>query len=55
MSRKLTIPPAAEEDPAAFEILRVWGAKNEQHVTIFWDLWDDPSTSESCWPIWRAT
>jgi hypothetical protein len=44
MSRELTIPPAAEEDPAAFEILQVWGAKNEQHVTIFWDLWDDPST-----------
>ena len=44
MDRELTIPPAVEEDPSAFEILRVWGAKGEQHVSIFWDLWDDPST-----------
>ncbi len=44
MPRELTIPPAAEEDPSAFEILRVWGAKREQHVTIFWDLWKDPAT-----------
>jgi hypothetical protein len=40
----MIIPPAAEEDPAAFEILRVWGAKGTQHVSIFWDLWDDPAT-----------
>jgi Domain of unknown function (DUF5076) len=44
MGRELTIPPAAEEDPSAFEILRVWGANREQHVTLFWDLWDDPAT-----------
>ena len=44
MKRELEIPPAAEEDPSAFEIVRVWGAKREQHVTIFWDLWDDPAT-----------
>src|SRR5689334_19484653 len=44
MAREMMIPPAAEEDPAAFEILRVWGAKGVQHVSIFWDLWDDPAT-----------
>lgn len=44
MNRELTVPPAAEDDPKAFEIVRVWGAKGAQHVTIFWDLWDDPST-----------
>jgi hypothetical protein len=38
------IPPAAEDDPKAFEILRVWGARGQQHVTIFWDLWDTPET-----------
>jgi hypothetical protein len=44
MDRELMIPPAAEDDPKAFEILRVWGAHGEQHVSIFWDLWDDPAT-----------
>ncbi len=31
---ELIIPPAALNDPNAFEILRVWAAKQEQHVTI---------------------
>ena len=44
MGKELLIPPAAEDDSAAFEILRVWGARGEQHVSIFWDLWDDPAT-----------
>ena len=44
MKKELEIPPAAEDDPQAFEILRVWGAKREQHVSISWDLWDDPAT-----------
>jgi hypothetical protein len=44
MPRELNIPPAAEEDPTAFEIVRVWGAKREQHVSLFWDLWEDPAT-----------
>jgi hypothetical protein len=43
MTRELEIPPAAEEDPSAFEIVRVWGAKREQHVSLFWDLWEDPA------------
>jgi Domain of unknown function (DUF5076) len=28
------IPPAAQKDPEAFEILRVWAANGEQHVSI---------------------
>jgi hypothetical protein len=32
--RELIIPPAAEADPQSFEILRVWAADGEQHVTI---------------------
>lgn len=44
MDRELMVPPAAEDDPKAFEILRVWAARGQQHVTIFWDLWDDPAT-----------
>ena len=44
MNRELMIPPAAEEDPKAFEIVRVWGAGGVQHVSLNWDLWDDPAT-----------
>jgi hypothetical protein len=32
--RELQIPPAAVEDQQSFEILRVWAAFQEQHVTI---------------------
>lgn len=32
--RELAIPPAALKDKEAFEILRVWAAFEEQHVTI---------------------
>lgn len=35
---ELIIPPAAKEDPNAFEILRVWAANDEQHVTIHSEL-----------------
>ena len=44
MERELTVPPAAEDDPKAFEILRVWAAGGQQHVSLFWDLWDDQAT-----------
>lgn len=37
------IPPAAEDDPKAFEIVRVWGAHGKEHVSLFWDLWVDPA------------
>jgi len=33
-NKELLIPPEAIEDPDSFEILRVWAAKGEQHVTI---------------------
>ena len=32
--RELQIPPAATEDDESFEIIRVWAAIEEQHVTI---------------------
>lgn len=32
--RELLRPPATDEDPDSFEILRVWAADGEQHVTI---------------------
>jgi len=36
--KALVIPSAALEDPNSFEILRVWAAKDEQHVSICPDL-----------------
>jgi hypothetical protein len=35
---ELIIPPAAQKNPKAFEILRVWAANGEQHVTIHSEL-----------------
>jgi Domain of unknown function (DUF5076) len=35
---ELIIPPAAQKDPEAFEILRVWAANGEQHITIHSEL-----------------
>ncbi|HEY4197487.1 MAG TPA: DUF5076 domain-containing protein [Mucilaginibacter sp.] len=32
--RELVIPPAALKDKDSFELLRVWAAFEEQHVTI---------------------
>lgn len=39
----LLIPPAAESDPNARELLRVWAANGKQHVTLATGLWDDPA------------
>jgi hypothetical protein len=35
---ELIIPPEAQKDPKAFEILRVWATNGEQHVTIHSEL-----------------
>lgn len=40
---ELLIPPAALEDKNSFEILRVWAANGEQHVSIRSDLNGDAS------------
>ena len=41
--RELVIPPAALADPAsAFEIIRVWAAGGQQHVTIETELQGGP-------------
>lgn len=40
---ELMIPPAVNEDQEAFEILRVWASKGEQHVTIHSGLNGDAS------------
>lgn len=39
---ELLIPPAAEEDPKAIEVIRVWVAKGGQHVSLNPLAWKDP-------------
>jgi len=39
---ELLIPPAAEEDPKAMEVIRVWVAKGGQHVSLNPLIWKDP-------------
>jgi hypothetical protein len=42
-SDQLIIPQAATEDPASFEVLRVWVANRAQHVSLRAGVWDDPA------------
>lgn len=39
----LQIPPAAESDSNARELVRVWAANGKLHVTLAAGLWDDPA------------
>ena len=40
--KELVIPPAAFQDSTSLEVLRVWIARNEQHITLLAGIWDDP-------------
>ena len=40
---QLIIPPAASDDAKSFEILRVWIADNQQHLTLDTGVWEDPA------------
>jgi Domain of unknown function (DUF5076) len=40
---ELSIPVATEVDPKAFELLRVWIANKQQHVSLRTDVWEDPA------------
>jgi hypothetical protein len=41
--RELPIPPTAEDDARAVELLRVWAAHGKQHVSLATNVWDDPA------------
>jgi hypothetical protein len=41
--RELAIPEAARKDRDAQEILRVWLAGGNQHVSVSVGVWDDPA------------
>ncbi len=40
---QLQVPPAARNDRRSFELLRVWIADGEQHITLRAGIWDDPA------------
>ncbi|HMF91140.1 MAG TPA: DUF5076 domain-containing protein [Candidatus Angelobacter sp.] len=42
MKEELLIPPIAEEDPNAIEVVRVWVARGAQHVSLNPFVWKDP-------------
>lgn len=52
MSEKhaLAVPPAAKRDAKSFEILRVWIAEQDQHVSLGAEVWEDPAA----WGIFLA-
>ena len=40
---QLIIPDAAKRDSKSFELLRVWIAENNQHVSLRAGVWEDPA------------
>jgi hypothetical protein len=42
--RELPVPASALTDPKALELLRVWAAHGNQHVTLATNLWEDPGS-----------
>ena len=41
--KQLAIPEVAAKEPASFELLRVWVARQAQQVTLRPGIWQDPS------------
>ncbi|HEX5284253.1 MAG TPA: DUF5076 domain-containing protein [Bryocella sp.] len=41
-AKNLEPPPAAMQDAASFELLRVWIAGQGQHVSLRSGVWEDP-------------
>jgi hypothetical protein len=41
---ELIVPPDVKSDPGARELVRVWAAHGQQHVSIAAEAWDDPAT-----------
>ncbi len=41
--KALAVPNVAANDPAAFELLRVWVAEQAQQITLRPGVWQDPS------------
>lgn len=41
-SDQLRVPDPARTDPKSFELLRVWVAHQDQHISMRPGVWDDP-------------
>jgi hypothetical protein len=41
--KELIVPPAAQSDPHALELVRVWAAQGHQYISISPEAWDDPA------------
>ncbi len=44
MTTELPVPPAAQRDPKARELARIWAAQGAQHVSLATGLWSDPAS-----------
>ncbi|HWF05020.1 MAG TPA: DUF5076 domain-containing protein [Candidatus Angelobacter sp.] len=53
MKNELLVPPVAESDPNAIEVVRMWVAKGGQHVSINPLVWQDPQSWASSLLIWQ--
>ena len=40
--RELPIPAAAVHDVKSLELVRVWAAQGQQHVSLATEVWEDP-------------
>lgn len=41
-SDQLRVPDSAKTDPKSFELLRVWVAHQDQHISLRVGVWDEP-------------
>ena len=42
-SDQLRVPDPARTDPKSFELLRVWVAHQDQHISLRVGVWEDPT------------
>ncbi|HEV2274843.1 MAG TPA: DUF5076 domain-containing protein [Acidobacteriaceae bacterium] len=42
-SDQLRVPEPAKTDPKSFELLRVWVAHQDQHISLRVGVWEDPA------------
>jgi hypothetical protein len=43
-SDQLRVPDAVRSDPKSFELLRVWVACQDQHISLRAGVWEDPAS-----------
>ena len=44
--RELVVPPETDGDPLATEMIRVWLAHNDVHVSLLLGMWEDAEEAE---------